>query len=470
MNARVRALAPLRHRDYRLLIGAVAAELFAAGMWTVVMVFQVIAIRDTPTALSMVAACLSAGLLAFALVGGIAADRLPKRAVLVAVQAVNLVTVSLVTALALSDAIALWHMAVASAVLGAGTAFFFPTYTALLPNVLPAEELLAANGMEGALRPTLQQGAGPAVAGMVVGAFIPATGAFIVAAFHACALVLLLCVRVPRERMEETESQEKTSVLADLKEGISFTITTPWLLWTLIAACVMTFVVMGPVEVLLPFITRELFDNGEQRFGTILAAFGVGGALGSLAVSSRPLPRRYLTIMLMCWGVGTLPLAVFAFTTSFTVMIIATFVIGFADAAGMVLWGTLLQRRVPLGMIGRVASLDFFVSLALMPVSIAVTGPLSTVVPRWVLFTVAGVAPLVLMLIALVAGRMFADEIANPLDTGNERVDIVVEPAQRAESVETAAGTASDEASAECAGRSANSATAASTTTPATPK
>lgn len=425
MSVRWRAVAPLRHGDYRLLIGAVAAELFASGMWTVVMVFQVIAIRDDPTALSSVAACLSGGLLAFALVGGIAADRLPKRGVLIAVQVANVVSVSTVTALALTGALALWHMAMASAVLGAGTAFFFPTYTALLPHVLPADELLAANGMEGALRPTLQQGTGPAVAGMVVGAFLPATGAFVVAAVHACALVLLLCVRPPREDPAE-HPEEKAGVLADLKEGIAFTIGTPWLLWTLVAACVMTFVVMGPVEVLLPFLTRELFDDGERRFGWLLAAFGAGGALGSLMVSSRPLPRRYLTVMLMCWGAGTLPLAVFAFTTSYPVMLTATFVIGFFDAAGMVLWGTLLQRRVPLGMIGRVASLDFFVSLALMPLSIAVTGPLAAVVPWWIVFTVAGVTPFVLMAVALVAGRMFADEIANPLDTGNERVDTTV--------------------------------------------
>ncbi len=67
-------------------------------------------------------------------------------------------------------------------------------------------------------------------------------------------------------------------------------------------------------------------------------------------------------------------------------------------------------------MIGRVASLDFFVSIALMPLSVAVAGPLSTVVPTPVIFTAAGVIPLLLAMTAVLAGRMTSDEIANPLD------------------------------------------------------
>ncbi len=78
--------------------------------------------------------------------------------------------------------------------------------------------------------------------------------------------------------------------------------------------------------------------------------------------------------------------------------------------------GTLLQRRVPPEMLGRVSSLDFFVSLAFMPVSMAVAGPLSQVVPVEVIFfAVAGIGPVLLAAIALIAARMPRDEIAHPL-------------------------------------------------------
>ena len=85
-------------------------------------------------------------------------------------------------------------------------------------------------------------------------------------------------------------------------------------------------------------------------------------------------------------------------------MAVATFVIGVTDGAGMVIWGTLLQRRVPTEMLGRVSSLDFFVSLAFMPVSFAIVGPLSKVVSMETIFLVAGLAPVVFAAVAMLRG------------------------------------------------------------------
>ena len=120
--------------------------------------------------------------------------------------------------------------------------------------------------------------------------------------------------------------------------------------------------------------------------------------------------------MIACWGGGTLPLAVIGVADNLILMLSALFIVGAATGAGVVIWGTLLQRLVPLDMIGRVASLDFFVSITFMPVSIAVAGPLSLLVPIPVIFTIAGIAPPVLALIALLAGRMRESEIERLLD------------------------------------------------------
>ena len=119
--------------------------------------------------------------------------------------------------------------------------------------------------------------------------------------------------------------------------------------------------------------------------------------------------------MMAMWSLGSLPLAILGVTSSFPVMAAATFVIGVTDGAGMVIWGTLLQRRVPRHMLGRISSLDFFVSLAFMPLSFAIVGPLSKVVPMHVIFLVAGVVPVLLAAVAMTAARMPRDEIANPL-------------------------------------------------------
>jgi MFS transporter, DHA3 family, tetracycline resistance protein len=409
---RWRVLAPFAFREYRLLIGAVSLLIFAEGMWTVVMALQVIALDNDPASLSLVATCLGGGLVAFLLVGGITADRVNQRIIIIAVEAVNLTAVSGVALLGALGALQVWHIAVAAAMLGIGAAFFFPAYSALLPRILPPEHLLAANGVEGVVRPVFQRSVGPAVAGVVIGATMPSVGAGAVAVLIGLGLVLLVATR---PQLAEADDAERPHVLRDLHEGFAFMLRTPWLLWTLLFASVFVLVVLGPIEVLLPFIAQERFDDGARSYGLILAFEGVGGALGALAVSSRRLPRRYLTVMMLLWGAGALPLIVVGVTSSFGWMAAAIVVIGVADGAASVIWGTLLQRRVPTAMLGRVSSLDFFVSLAFMPVSFAIAGPLSKVVSMQTIFLVAGAAPVLLALIAMAAARMPRDEIAHPL-------------------------------------------------------
>lgn len=408
-----RVLAPFRIREYRLLIAAVTLSIFAEGMWSVVMALQVIAIDNDPTSLSLVATCLGVGLVAFVLVGGITADRINQRTIIIAVEAVNFLTVAVISALALLGVLKIWHMAVAAGILGIAAAFFFPAYSAILPRILPPEQLLAANGVEGVVRPVFQRSVGPAVAGMVIGATMPSIGAVVVAVLFALGLVLLVATRPPAR--PDAEHPERPHVLRDLREGFVFVLKTRWLLWTLLFASMFVLVVLGPIEVLLPFIAQDRFADGARAYGFILAFFGIGSALGALTVSSRRMPRRYLTTMMVMWGFGSIPLVIVGYTSSFPLMAAATFVIGVTDGAGMVIWGTLLQRRVPTEMLGRVSSLDFFVSLAFMPLSFAIVGPLSKVISMETIFTAAGLVPVAIAAVAFTAARMHRDEVANPL-------------------------------------------------------
>jgi DHA3 family tetracycline resistance protein-like MFS transporter len=408
-----RVLAPFKVREYRLLIAAVSLSIFAEGMWAVVMALQVIELNNDPASLSLVATCLGAGLVTFVLVGGLAADRISQRAIIIAVETVNVIAVSTIAVLGLTGALRIWHMAVAAAALGIAAAFFFPAYSAILPRILPAEQLLAANGVEGVVRPVFQRAVGPAIAGLIVGATFPSLGAVVVAALFAIGLTLLVATRPAMKT--PVHQPDRPHLLRDLREGFVFMVRTPWLLWTLLFASMFVLVVLGPIEVLLPFIAKQRFEDGARTFGFILAFFGFGSALGALSVSSRRLPRRYLTVMMTMWSVGSIPLVIVGVTSSFPLMAAATFVVGVTDGAGMVIWGTLLQRRVPTEMLGRVSSLDFFVSLAFMPVSFAIVGPLSKVVSMQTIFLVAGIAPVLLAAVAMYAARMRQDELAHPL-------------------------------------------------------
>ncbi|MGN8552464.1 UNVERIFIED_CONTAM: MFS transporter [Microbacterium sp. SLM126] len=415
-----RFVRPLGHRDFRMLFGAVVLAIFAAGMWAVVMVYTVIDAGGGPVDLSVVAAANAVGLLAFAIPGGIAADRIPRRILLRIVALTDLLAITSVAVAGTVGPVAIPHLAIVAFVLGAGAGFFFPAYSAILPRILPPAQLLAANGLEGAIRPALQQAAGPAAAGVLVAAVLaPAHAAWGVVAAYAIALVLLLLVR-PEPAAAAGEARETPAgvrgVLHDLREAVVFTVRTPWLLWSLLFATGWVLVFIGPEEVLLPFVTRDRIGEDPRLFGFLLAIYGIGGVLGSIFVSSMRLPRRYLTAMMGVWGVSTLPFAIVGITHQYWVMGLCLLLVGFGFSYGNVIWGTLLQRRVPRHMLGRVSSLDFFVSLALMPLSMALAGPLAEVVPVEIIFLAAGTIPLFLGAIAYIVAGMARDEIAHPLD------------------------------------------------------
>ena len=417
-----KALRPFVHREYRVLISALAISIFGSGMWAVAMVYQVIHLGGGPLELSLVAAAGSVGLVAFVLAGGIAADRIPQRRLIIAVEGANLAVIAAISGLAIAGWLQLWHVAAGAFVLGVGAAFFFPAYSAILPRILPAEDLLAANGMEGSMRPVLQQAAGPAVAGVVVAALSPSHAVTAVAVCHLAAFVVLNflgqhALAAPVNGAEGSGVPGgPSSFFQDLREGVTYTLRTPWLLWTLIWACISVLFLIGPIEVLLPFVVRDQLGGDSSMFGFLLAVMGVGAALGSLLTASLRLPRRYLTVMMVSWGAGSLPLAAVGIMDSFWTIAAALFIFGATGSVGMVIWGTLLQRRVPPHLLGRVSSLDFFVSLALMPVSMALAGPAAEVLPIWLIFVVAGGVCPIMAVIAMMVARMRNDELAHPLD------------------------------------------------------
>ncbi len=412
MSGLPRALAPLRHRSYRLLAASMALSLLAQGLWTVGLVWQVVALGGGPAALSVATALSAGGMLASTLLGGALADRVPQRQILLGVALLQTAAVGLVAVLSLTGALSLGVLAGASLAGGVATGLYYPAYSALVPGVVPPSDLLAANGLEGVVRPALAMAAGPAAAGLLVGAFSPGAALLVTSLTSAAAAVCVAALPTLPVRREEIGA----GLFADVREGVAYMVRTPWLLATLLFASLMVLVVIGPFEVLVPFAIRDQAGGGPSQHALVLAAFGIGGAAGSAVVASLRLPRRYLTVMIMLWGTGCIPLVVFGWTSSLWLMVAAAAVLGAAFESATVIWGTLLQRRVPSALLGRVSSLDFFVSLAFMPLSMALAGPVSGLVGLTGTFLLAGLVPTVLAVAAILVWRLPADELAHPLD------------------------------------------------------
>ena len=125
-----KAVRPLRHRDYRLLWTGLAVALLGSGLWLVALAWQVIELGGGPVQLSVVTTAYSIGLLVCVLFGGIAADRLSQRSVIVVADSVRGVVLLGLAALALIGLLEIWHLATAAVLVGAGEAFLIPAYTA----------------------------------------------------------------------------------------------------------------------------------------------------------------------------------------------------------------------------------------------------------------------------------------------------------------------------------------------------
>lgn len=271
------------------------------------------------------------------------------------------------------------------------------------------------------LRPALMQAAGPALASVAIAVLSPGLGFAIVAVTQGLGAIVLALMRTTAVRREADAepTHPLVAVWVDVRDGVRYMFRTRWLLATLLYSALLVLAIMGPIEVLLPFAVRDQTGGGAGAFALALAAFGLGGALGSIAVASMRLPRRYLTVMIVAWGIGCAPLAVIGLTDQLWLMIVALFICGVLFSGATVIWGTLLQRRVPPAMLGRVSSLDFFVALALMPVSMAIAGPVGELIGIPVAFLVAGLIPVVLAALTLLIARLGPDELAHPLtDSG----------------------------------------------------
>jgi len=413
-----RALTPFRGSAYRRLAIALVFSTFAGGVWAIAQVWEVVRLGGGASQLSVVATAAALGVILPALLAGVVADRVPQKRILLVVAGIELLCMSTVATLSLLDLTELWMLAAIAFTFGMAMAFYYPAYTAWLPALVEERDLMAVNGFEGMVRPTIGQAIGPAVAGAAIAAANPGTA--IVVAASSVLLGLLALMSVPetplRRQLDESHGRHPIrSALADVREGFSYMVRTPWLLATLIFASLMILVMMGPFEVLVPFLIKDRLGGGPRDHSFVLAAFGVGGAVGSLLMASLRMPRRYLTWMNLLWGVGSLPLAVIGFAGHIGVVIAAAFVLGVTFSAPMVIWGTLLQRRVPPALIGRVSSLDFFVSISLMPVSMALAGPVAEVIGIRPTFLIAGIVPGIIAVVAILWARLPADELAHPL-------------------------------------------------------
>jgi DHA3 family tetracycline resistance protein-like MFS transporter len=364
-------LTPLRERDFRLLWSAMCISLLGDGAFLVALAWQVYALSDAPTALSVVGIAMTVPTILFLLVGGVASDRLDRRSILIAADVGRGIAVGLMAALAVGGWLELWHLVVLAAIYGTGSAFFAPAFDAFVPDLLRPERLAQANALDQLVRPVALRLLGPALGGVVVGiAGASAVFALDAASFAASCAVLLL-IRAPARRTVA----EAGSVLADLRAGWRYVRERSWLWATFASAAIAYLLFMGPVEVLLPYVVKHPLHGDATDLGMVFAAGGLGSVICAVSIGRRGLPRRTMTVMYVVWTLATLAVAGYGLASAIWQLMLASLAFNALETAGTIIWATVKQRHVPGELLGRVSSLDWLISIGLLPLSFALTGP-----------------------------------------------------------------------------------------------
>ena len=356
---------------FRLLFAGQALSVIGDRITPVAIAFAVLGLGDA-TDLGIVLAAGGIPFALFAIAGGVMSDRVGRREVMIASDVTRAISQALTAGLLLSGRAEVWMLVVLSAVYGSAAAVFMPALMGLIPQTVVPGRVQEANALLGVTR-SVASVAGPSIAGIVIALGGPGEAIALDAltfAFSAGCLVALRPRSAPTAPLDDGDR-----FLARLRAGWREVRSRPWLTYGLGAMAAYHILVLPAVFVLGPTLAeREL--SGASSWAAIVACWGLGHVVGNLVALRVPVHRPVLVAALalvvastqgpiLGSGLGTAGIAALEALT------------GIAVALFFTLWDTSIQEQVPAHAVSRVSSYDFTVSLGLMPIGMAVAGPVA---------------------------------------------------------------------------------------------
>ena len=404
--SRVRLLVPLKHRDFRLLWSGMCASLLGDGVFLVAIAWQVYVLSNAPAALAVVGIAMTVPTIVFLLIGGVVSDRFDRRRVMLAADVVRGLAVGAMAALSLTGVLEIWHIVGLVAVYGAGQAFFAPAFDAIVPDILPESELPQANSLDQFVRPLALRLAGPALGGVLI-EVVGVGSAFALDAISFAVSGGCLLAMTSRPRFVASQNP---SFISDVKAGFAFVRSRVWLWGTFVSAAFAYLLFMGPVEVLLPYLVKNELNGSAADLGAVFAAGGIGSLGCAVVMGQTGLPRRDITFMYLAWTLATVAVIGYGLASAVWMLMLASLAFNGLETAGTIVWATVKQRHVPPELLGRVSSFDWLISIGLLPLSFALTAPVSAAIGAQTTLIVAGALGAVVTFAALLLPGMRAVE------------------------------------------------------------
>jgi MFS family permease len=406
------------NRDFSLLFGGSSVSAFGDQFTLVALPWLVLKLTGNPAALGFVLAVMAFPRAAFMLIGGAVVDRMSPRRVLLGARAVNAACIVILAALVLIGDIRMWMVYSLALGIGLSTAFAYPAGSAILPQLVPPQQLRPANAAFMGMRQLSMIG-GPVLAGFVIAlgahhhvstqALPDGRGLGMAFGIDAGSFVFSLAsLAMIRIRGDTHPPEKKTGVFASIAAGVRYVwADVPLRAFVIYASFVGVFV-GGPIQVGLPVLADTRLNLGAASLGILMTAQGVGMFIGSfLSGYAQRAVRGHLGVMVLCFDslVGlTLAALTLVHTTYFGAALL--FCTGLLGGVVMIAIFTWIQQRVSQPMMGRAMSILMFSFMGLAPLSAAAAGALLKVISLTALFGIAGFTLTAIALCCLASPQM----------------------------------------------------------------
>lgn len=371
------------YRDFRVFWAGAFVSNVGTWMQTVAQGWLVLQLTNSPLLLGITGFAASVPMLLLLLLGGVFADRVDRRRLLIGLQMGLMGFAAILGALTAFGIVNIWEIIALSFLTGVAFAFSAPAYQSMISEIVDRKDLVNAIALN-STQFNLSRAVGPALTGVIVALGGLALCFFLNAASFLASILALCALRV--ERVARPAPQPLwQSFLA----GLSYVRRRPRV--KAILACVASISIFAmPYATMLPIFARDVLRLGPGGLGYLMAAAGVGAVAGALTLAARgPFPRRGLNVL---GGVALTAIGVIGFSLAKTFALVAAslFLVGFAATSTVALCNSLVQELVTDEMRGRVISMFGLAFMGTLPIGNLLAGAGAKVVGAPLGFTIGG--------------------------------------------------------------------------------
>ena len=408
-GAMARTFSALRYRDFRLLWFGAFTSTTGTFMQTLAQGWLVYTMTNSAFLLGVDGFLATGPMLVFSLFGGVVADRVERRKIMLASQYLQMSFALVLAALIYWHQVKIWHIFLLSFLTGSAQSFSGPAYASLLPLLVKREDMPNAIAMN-SMQFNLARVIGPSIGGVVFGLWGASVCFGINGISFIAVIIALSIIRIPPVHQNLAASK---GIFDEMKQGLVFVRSSPNLMLLTFLAFAGTFLGM-PLFTMLPVVAKTIFKLGPKGLSLLQADYGVGSVLGALFVASSSYAMRKGRMALMLQLAFAVTLVSFGVSRSLTASLVIAFVAGACIVGVVSLYSSLVQLATGDGMRGRVMSIFMLAFRGGMPLGSLLAGYLAQ---RWsitVALVVNGIALAIVALVFIVRGTNLDDAAVAP--------------------------------------------------------